>query len=969
MKKNFTLFFLLLVLATAVQAQKTDGSIRGKLMDTLAKASIPDATISLIKTADSSLITFTLSNKQGVFEIKGLVEGDYKLVISHQSYQPFSKLVTIKALQWQVELGDLIVEKNIKSLGEVVVTSNVPIVVKNDTVQFNADAFKTKPNATAEDLLKKLPGVEVDKDGNVKAQGEQVQKVYVDGKEFFGNDPKLATKNLTADMIESVQVFDDMSDQAKFTKIDDGSRSKTMNIKLKKDRNKGYFGRALAGIGSDDRKEFNLSFNKFNGNQRVSFLFNANNINKQGFSFSDVISTMGGFSGFGGGGGGMMSAMGGQLMNMKSTLLGGGGNNFGTGNTGLTRSLSTGVNYSDQWGTKIKMTGSYFFSNSTNVQQQDILRRSTYTELLSGLDSIVTLNRKTYSRNENQNHRINLRLEYLIDSANSLLYTPSLTFQHSENISQDTSFSTSAIQNSEYLSTITRTANTNNRNGVNWGNNLLFRHKFSKTGRTITLGWNNTIGNSKSQGYTLSDNDFFNETGSHTDSIFQNQQNKQKTTTNNNVFSTSYTEPIGLNKLLELNYAYTINKSTSDRLVNNYNATTGKFDSPELLLTNNFENIFLAHRAGINFRVQEKKYNYQFGIAMQRATLESQSFQAFTGKDSLTTDSYTNFFPTANFNYNPAKGKNFRFAYNGRTNQPTISQLQNVPDVTDRLNVRIGNPDLQPEFNHNVNLNYNTFNMATFKFISASLNFSTTSNKIVNSIDYANGVQLTRPVNVDGYYRGSSYVTLGIPFKKPELKGSSMNFTNNISYTRDVSLLQRQRNVGKTLAINQGAGINFNKETIDFGIKANLAYTNVRYSVNTLLNEDYFTQTYSADVSYTFKGSIILTSDFDYYINTGRADGFNQNIPLWNASLSKQVFKKKNGEVRFSVNDILNQNQSITRTNGDNYIQDTKSVILRRYFMVSLFFNLNKMGGKQAQPGMPVMPPGMERKVREIRVQ
>src|SRR5688572_8263986 len=304
MKKNFTLFLLFLVFTGVVQAQKTDGSVRGKLLDTLSRLNISDATISVVNAVDSSFITFTLSNKQGDFEIKGLADGTYKLVISHQSYQLFTKQVSIKAPQKPVELGDLILEKNIKSLGEVIVTSNVPIIVKNDTVQFNADAFKTKPNATAEDLLKKLPGVEVDKDGNVKAQGEQVQKVYVDGKEFFGNDPKLATKNLTAEMIESVQVFDDMSEQAKFTKIDDGSRSKTMNIKLKKDRNKGFFGRALAGLGSNDRYETNLSVNKFNGNQRISFLFNANNINKQGFSFTDVISTMGGFSGFGGGGAG-----------------------------------------------------------------------------------------------------------------------------------------------------------------------------------------------------------------------------------------------------------------------------------------------------------------------------------------------------------------------------------------------------------------------------------------------------------------------------------------------------------------------------------------------------------------------------------------------------------------------------------------------------------------------------------------
>ena len=922
MLKSIILILFSFLLFEKLSAQHHPGTLKGKIVDSISHAPIPEATISVVNLSDTALASFSFSDKQGNFEIQNLENGTYVVMISHQGLETKIKTFSIDDKRPIVTIGMVNMVKQYTALNEVIVRNIIPVLVNGDTIQFNAKSFKTKPNATAEDLLKKLPGVQVDKDGNVNAQGEDVQKVLVDGKEFFGKDPKMATRNLTADMIESVQVFDDMSEQAKFSRIDDGSRSKTINLKLRKDKKKGNFGRALLSAGTDDRYEGNLSMNRFNGDQQISFLANVNNINKTGYSFAGAGASL--FSG-------------GNQMRDAS---------------GITRSISTGLNFSNDWGKKIKANGSYFFSNTSRQDQQDTYRRSFFPS-----DSVALLTRKSNNRNIHQNHRFNLRFEFTMDSMNSIMYIPRFTVQRSENYNNDSSNIIASKPGFEYLALTNRNINTQILDGTDLSQNLLYRKKFKKTGRTFTLGWNNTIGSSKDLGYSKSPFYLYKQDGSLDQFTDQNQQSRRQIKSNNNVLSTSVTEAIGKNKLVELNYAYTYNQSTSDRQTMNYNNSTKKYDISNLALTNDFANKYTANRIGANFRLQQEKINLQLGGGVQYSSLSSHSFRALTGKDSLTKQRYTNIFPTANFRYSPAKNKNLGFTYRGRTNQPTITQLQDVQDVSNPLQVYTGNPFLDQEFNHSISLNYTSFNRTNFKYASYNLYMQTTDNKIVNSIDSANrGVQTIMPVNLDGAYNFSSLATFGFPFKNKRLEGSGLNFSTSLAYSRSISLLYKKINIGKTITAGQSAGLNLNfNDKLDFSLNANLSFNQVNYSVNTYLNDDYLTQTYSADLTWFLPLNFILSTDIDYYINSGRADGFNQSFPYWNGYLAKQIFENNQAEIRFSVNDILNQNKRIERFAFENYIEDTRSNVLQRYFMVSFMYNLSRLAlGNDAPPPPPM---------------
>lgn len=945
------LLLLSLLVGSVAMGQKTSGSVKGILQEEPAKTPLDEATVSVMKSSDSSLLSFTLTSNSGFFEIKNLDTGSYYLLVSFQGLETVKKPFGITVEKPMVDLGAVSMSKSYKTLQEVVVTDEAPIKVKGDTIAYNAASFKTKPNATVEDLLKKLPGVQVEKDGTVKAQGENVQKVYVDGKEFFGNDPKLATKNLSADMIESVEVYDDMSEQAKFNKIDDGSRSKAINLKLKKDKKKGVFGKVNAGYGTNDRYDAGLSANFFKGATQLSVIAKANNTNNIGFTISDMMGMFGsgGFGGFGGGGGG---GMGGGMMMMRG---GNGLSNFGVASapTGITTTSSAGINYRDVWGKKIDVTSSYFYNSAGAENLRNAFRQTFRT------DTTQENNQLTASENINNNHRFNMNLKYEIDSLNSIIYSPNISFQNSETTSDDT---LSAFQRSKgaYIKLNEgRTLNDNTGTGVNWNNNLIWRRKLGKVGRTLSVSLSNTFSRNDRDGRTKGTQRYYTPSGAlFKDSLF-NQQYQQDNKTDNYGISFSYTEPLARDKILELNYGYNNNANESDRKTFEFNNTSGKYDDAIQRLTNHFQNKNVSNRAGTNLRITKKKYNYQVGFSVQQTDLTSNNLST----KSLIEQTYLNLFPTASFTYNFARSKNLRLNYRGRTNQPTATQLQPIRDVSNPPYFTEGNPNLQQEFVNNISLSYNFFDIIKFRNLFAFINFSNTSNKIVNNTVQIDrfGNQLTKPVNVDGAYNVAGTFNIGFPIKK--LKGGNFNTNTRVAYNRDVNFVNNDKNFIKNLTLGEDLRVSYNyKEKLDLGVTAGITYTSANYSIQQARNEDYYTHVYSADVTYTFPKNFIASTDVDYTANTGRSDGFNQSFTMWNASFGKQVFKSKRGEIKASVYDILKQNQSITRVARENYIEDQQSTVLQRFFSLSFTYNLNRMGGKNMMPRM------MERATRGVRI-
>jgi hypothetical protein len=920
----------------------------GQVIDGAAKTPMIGANV-LIKTVTDSLLRGTVTGADGRFEIARPFIPEVKLEITFLGYKTITK---IHSMREPVELGELILLEDTKVLGEVLV-QGVSVVgeQKGDTTSFNANAFKTQTNAQAEDLIRKMPGITF-QGGQIQAQGEQVQKILVDGREFFGSDPNIALRNLPADAIDRVEVLDQRSDQSRLTGFDDGSYTKTINIILRSDKKNGSFGRTYAGYGNDDRYAAGGSVNFFKGDQRISVLGLFNNINQQNFSSQDLAGLTANASAGAGRGGGMMGGMGGGGFGGGQWGGGGGNSNFLVGNSGgIVTTNALGLNYSDKWGKKVNVTGSYFFNNTANSLRQ-----------ITNRETVVNANlRQFYEENlintvKNSNHRANARIEADINDKNSIVLTPSLSFQDNSTFSDRDALTHNSLGDS--LSALRSISNATTK-AVNLSNNLTYRYKFDKKGRTLSTevftAWSNRDQDSDLMAASREFRRNLVDTAT------------QETYSLNEGFNyrvnLTFTEQLSKNAIGTFGYQVGNNATAADQKT--FQIDEERKALLDTALSNEFDNKFITQRLRSGYAYNKDAWSINVNMDYQNARLDNEAFFPVPGTFNR---SFNNFLPSANLNYRNRKtGFSWRVRYRTSTNEPSVAELQNVVNNQNPLNLRVGNPDLGQSYNHNIFANISKINLeksrtlflfvthsVTSDFIGNSTFLTTRDTLINNEILLRSGGQLSRPVNLDGNIRSSFFLTYGAPLKK--LK-TQFNINTRVSFNRTPGLINGVSNLNDNTTLSQGLTFNSNiSQNVDFSISTTGSYNIVNSSLQQNLNNNFYQQESNMRLYFSSKnGKFFMGNNVAHSLYSGLSEGFNQNFWLWNMEGGFRFAKNNKAEIKAVLFDVLNQNNSISRTISDVAVTDVFTNVLTRYGMITFTYILGNFKQPAAQPQEPWM--------------
>lgn len=912
---------LIAALLFSAKSQAQNISVSGSVADTSEKKGIRNAVVALLSTKDSVLYKFTRTDANGKYTFKNVKAGEYVVMTTHPY---FADVIFSQGMKdAETMIPDISLTSKSKLLAEVIVKSGSPIRIKGDTTVYTADSFKVRPGANVEELLKKLPGITVDKDGKITAMGEQVKKVLVDGEEFFGDDPGIATKNLRADAVKEVEVFDKKSDQAAFTGIDDGVKDKTINLKLKDNAKKGYFGKAEAGTDFSNYYNNSVMANAFRGKRKLAAYGIMSNTGKTNLDWNDN-------QNYGGQDNMNMEMMdGGGIMIWNDG--GGDGDSYWNGRGGIPKNWNGGLHYSNKYNDGKQSLNSGYKISKVNSPGGERSYSTTFTS-----DSSFSSTKITESFTSKLKQSLNLTFETNIDSNNSLKLTARANLNNTK--STGTYNLLSVNDKAKLLNTSNRRTKSEVDNEA-LNTTLLWKHKFKKLSRTLTVNTTYNYSSSKTDGFLYSENDFYTGFIIHDTT---DQENIKNVKTNNFTTNITYTEPLAKDIFLSANYTFSRIGNINDRFTyeqDSKGAYTARIDS----LTNSYVFNQTINRPGLSFRVARKKYNFNIGVAVSFSHFEqdNRSKSVFRKYD------YTNFFPTASFYKKLSGYGGIRVNYNGSTKAPSLDQLQPIVDNSDPINKYIGNPDLDQSFTHNIYINYSFYNVLKEKGMWSGISANITQNAFVNQTDYYPGAQTIRKtVNANGNYSFGLYSNYNFKWKKPNIHisfGPNINISQNISYIGDKGVIQRATNRSQTYSID--ANLRKEKENkYEFSIGPEFSWVNGSNSVSSDAVAKYWQFNLDVDAEVTILKKFRLGSGLEYKAKQQDPKFPQKNkFVIWNASLKRSIYKEIL-VASLSVNDILNERRGYDRNFSTNQYSETFYNTLRRYWMISLVWNFSKNG-------------------------
>jgi hypothetical protein len=884
-------------------------TIEGKILSEKTKIPIESATVYLTSVKDSTVIDYTISDKNGTFKfISKKINSPVYLKISNIGYQNF--LQEFKEIQKSINLGKLNLLESENLLKEVVIISQAPpIRVKKDTLEFNASSFKVRPDANVEILLKQMPGFEVDNDGKITVNGKEVTQFLINGKAFFDKDGAIALKNLPADLISKVQVSDFKTKKEELAKQESSSDYSSINMTIDEKKNKGYFGKFLAGYGTDDRYETSFILNYFNNKQKISLLASANNINAPGFSQDEVFDSMGGGR------------------NVR-------GNTRTTGSSkGITESNLVGLNYSDEWAKEMEASASYNFSNTVNKNEST----ASQANFLPTGTIFTDSNSKT--RNENTGNKANFEFEYKINPTIRIVVAPKVDQTRSNNLSESFSFSTD--ENEVSLNESTSKSYRENT-ATNFANSINFNKTFEKKARNLSFEFNNNNTNNDSDALNLSETIFYQGSKPNDE---RNQNSKTTNTYDSYSGDVEYTEPITDSLRIRIGSDFVWSKAINDFKTFDYDAVSQSYSNINDLQTNYTTSAqnSITPKVGITF----EKNNFTFNLNSSTSIIDFDNHSLYLNKITDLNQKYVLPYGRAQIRYKLDRSKFITLRYDYSSSLPSSNQLMPVANLANPLNTIIGNPNLNPNKKNSINLNYRNFDMRSRSGYTLFIKADFFDSEIVSSSVYDDsGKRYTTYKNVTGTYTTSIGGNWNQTIKR-EAHVLKYGLSINGNYSLDKGFTNAVLYDAKSLGITPRVYFSYDYgELLTIAPSYSLSYNESKYTNSSLKASSNVVHRINLQTTNYWPKNWIFGNDFGYTYNSNISNDFKKDFYLWNSSLSYSFFDKKMA-LKVKVYDVLNQNQSATRTISPTTIRDEENTVLKRYAMFSLAYKLGSFSGKE----------------------